>query len=901
MMTRMAKRLIMNIRYHVVFLLLLLAPALIAQGPSAEWRTIETEHFRVHFPAGYEAWAVHAASRLESVREIVSKEVGYAPPQRVDLLIGNPIADANGSAWPLLDTPRMVFFAEAPGPEEQIGAYASWIELLSVHEYAHLAHLMRPSRNPLERLLEKTVFPLAPITRNSPRWVDEGYATVIEGKLTGAGRPSSTLRALILRRWAQSGRLPSYGQLNSDRRFLGMSMAYLMGSAYLEWLEQRGGPDAFRNLWARMTARQKRSFDQAFEGVFGEKPDRLYGRFVAEVTASAMTIDRARPLREGELFQETNWTSGEMAVAPDAKQLAIVLRSMQKPDRLVIWYTEPANEEEKKYEERLKKILGRDPEDVAPIRIKPLPRKAKHELTMPDGGDIRLPRWTRDGKAVVFAHRVRDEEGFLHHDLYRWTPAGGDLTRITRLADVRDADPLPDGTNAVAVRGRFGQTQLVTVNLLTGEVTPRTEPSIDIVQTHPRASADGRIAHIEHRGGRWVLIVDGAPIAIPEGDVTSFEWLDHDTVVAGIASGGFAELYRIELDGTSTPLTSSAGGAFAPAPASDGRIFFNSIEPDGFVVRVLAPDAPRPSAPFAYDAVLVPALPPAPSTPAALEARGVAPARPYGLGRQEWSWLTGQNYARDQAAFEVGIRLGDVVGRLDTLAIASFAREDAPDGFAIASSWRGLPVELSAHLFHTDDDDGGELRATWTHLFPQSALQLEGGVLASEYPFANAVFSTYQLFGGSSRLEELVRAEVDDDHWRAMGQLAFRSEPFHIAARYQADRGANVALGGLRSSILPRSFYARCIVDPALPVATLRGEHYDGWRIDTRVRSLPFNVFYQRHELDGAELSLAGIELELNMDPFPLLGFPGLDMTLGAARLLDSSETNWWVNMRWRP
>ena len=71
-----------------------------------------------------------------------------------------------------------------------------------------------------------------------------------------------------------------------------MSMAYLMGSAYLEWLEQRSGPDSLRNLWSRMTARHRRSFDEAFIGVFGERPDRLYGQFVAELTASAMTIDR---------------------------------------------------------------------------------------------------------------------------------------------------------------------------------------------------------------------------------------------------------------------------------------------------------------------------------------------------------------------------------------------------------------------------------------------------------------------------------------------------------------------------------------------------------------------------------------------------------------------------------
>jgi hypothetical protein len=286
---------------------LLLAPALFAQGPAHDWRTIELPHFRVHYPVEYEAWAMRAAERLESTRELVSREVGFTPPQTIDVIVANPIAEPNGSAWPLLDTPRMIFYTEPPGPDEQLGAFGHWIDLLSVHETAHLVHMLRPSRNRLERAIEKSVLPFNPITLRAPRWVLEGYATVIEGRITGAGRPTSTMRALILRRWAQHGRLPTYGQLDSDRRFLGMSMAYLMGSAYLEWLERRAGPDSLRNLWARMTARHRRSFDEAFIGVFGDRPDRLYGTFVAELTASSMP---PMELQEGELFQQTGRESG---------------------------------------------------------------------------------------------------------------------------------------------------------------------------------------------------------------------------------------------------------------------------------------------------------------------------------------------------------------------------------------------------------------------------------------------------------------------------------------------------------------------------------------------------------------------------------------------------------------
>jgi hypothetical protein len=912
-----------HVRLSRLFALLLFAAPLVAQGPSADWRTIETPHFRVHYPREYEEWATRAAEHLESVRDAVSQEVGFTPPQTIDVLVVNPEADANGIAWPLLDTPRMILFAEPPGPDEQLGAYGHWIDLLTVHETTHLVHMLRPSRNPLTRTIERFALPLNPITLRAPRWVLEGYATVIEGRLTGAGRPSSTIRALVLRRWAENGRLPSYAQLNSDRRFLGMSMAYLSGSAFLEWLERRAGPDSLRNLWSRLTARHRRSFDDAFVGVFGERPDRLYGRFVAEVTASAMTIERQGERREGTLFQETSRATGDPVVSPDGKQLAIVIRNLDVPQKLLIWSTGAADEEEKKYEERVRKILAADPEDVRAVRAKPLPRKAVHSLVMPDGGDIVEPRWTRDGKSILFSHRVRDGEGFLHFDLYRWDFEA--LTRVTHLADVRDADPLPDGRSAIAVRSRFGASQLVNVDLATGAVTPRAEASIDVVVTHPRVSPDGtRIAQVAHRGGRWSLFVNENAIAL-SGDPASPEWISNDELVVTQFARGFAELIRVKLDGSSDTLTRTSGGAFDPAPSADGRLFFMSLDPDGYVVRLLDPVEIVP-APPALDASLVPAIPPQPSTPATFITRPVA-SHPYGIGRQELGWFFGTNFGPEQQAIELGVRLGDIAGRLDTILIGALGREDAVDGIALATAWRGWPIEFHAHAFTTESSSGSsgslggalsrnseelrgtprnrglEVRGLWSHRFPQSRLTLEAGALSDDLIFGSAAFSTRQVLGAAS-LEELVRVEIDDDHQRGVAAIAYRAGSLRIGARYQHDGGAPVTLGGLASSILPRSSYAHTILDPALPVAIAAGDDYDGWRIESTVPGLPLTAFYQRHALGDATLSLVGAQAELHTDPDPILKLPALDLIVGAAYVLDAplkGETQWWLGMRWRP
>lgn len=895
---------------------LLIAPLLVAQGPAADWRTVTTRHFRVHFPAEYEAWSMRAATRLESIHAEVTREVGFDPPQVIDVVISNPIADANGAAWPLLDSPRILFYTEPPGPDEQLGAYGHWIDLLAVHEVAHVVHMLRPSRNPLNRLVEKSILPLNPITLRAPRWVLEGYATVIEGRLTGAGRPTSTMRALILREWARNGRLPSYGQLNSDQRFLGMSMAYLMGSAYLEWLEARGGPGALRNVWARLTARQQRSFDAAFTGVFGESPARLYGQFVAELTAASMAIDRPNELQEGELWQETTRASGDPAVSPDGKFIAVVQRPREKPERLVIWSTEAATEEEKKFEERLARILERDPEDIAPLRTKPLPRKVRHSLTMPDGGDIDTPRWTRDGRSIVFAHRGPDREGFLHFDLYRWTPESDRVERLTRLADVRDADPYPDGRTAIAVRSRYGASQLVRVDLETGAVTALNEPSIDLVYNHPRVSPDGtRIAYVVHREGAWSIRFRTAAAELPlsslaTSDASSPEWISDDELIATFAGAGFAELHRVRADGTTTPLTRSAGGAFDPAPSPDGRIFFMSLDPDGYVVRVLPSAAPAPSPRPAYEAALVPAIPPPTPRVQPFAGQPVSAPRNYGIGRQEFGWLVSQSVGPEQRATELGVRFGDVIGRLDTLILGSLANDDAHEGVAIASAWRGWPVELHGHAFRAEERgvtrDGLEVRGVWSSRGTLRNLNVEAGGLAGEprdLLFADAAFTTRQIRTAWSASQSLRLAvdSGDDTHWRAVAGAAFRLGSWRLAARYQHDDGATIDVGGLPSSIVPRSALATRVFDPALPPGTLVGGEYDGWRVETLTPFLPLTAFYQRHEAGTGELSVAGLEYRVSSDPLPILKFPAVDFTAGVARLLDLDETKWWLGIRWRP
>lgn len=931
-----------------------------AQGPEADWRTLQVRGFRVHYPAEFEAWALHAAARLPAIRERVDEAVGYRPTQTIDVVVMDPEADSNGSAWPLLGRPRMVLWTSPPAPDSQIGHYLDWAELLVTHEQVHLAHLLRPSRNPLRRLLERTLLPVGPLPLGAPRWVYEGYATLLEGRLTGSGRPNGDLRAAILRRWAQAGRLPAYGALSAGgAEWLGGSMAYLAGSAYLEWLERRAGPDCLPRLWARMSARKVRSFEAAFRGVFGDGSRELYDRFRAELTHEALEAERRLlpELREGELWQRLEWGTGEPALSPDGARLAVVLRSRKRPSRLVVWSTGSDEQERKEWQKTIDRMLRQDPQDVAPVLARPLPREPLHVLPTQSGATPFGPRWMPDGRALLYTRFEPDPRGELHPDLYRWWPEEGRVERLTRLADVRDADPAPDGRWAAAVRHRHGLSQLMRVDLGTGAVEPLTEPSVEVVVDRPRVSPDGaRLAYVRHRHGSWRLVVrdlaGGAEEELPlpeEALVAQPAWSEGGrSLIAAVGRGGFIDLWRfVPQERTGRPLTRTIGAALAPAPTSDGKaVYFLGLEPHGFDLRRLDAAAAEPLGP--------PALAPLAQLPEPYALQSVQPGRRYGVGRLELLLLAGGVAAPAAHTLEAGLRMGDLIGRLDAILIAAIAPDGVgPRGGSLAAAWRGWPVELEARLFalreapseqpkavpelgvRLDADRwGAELAAGWWWRSRTLRVELAGGALVGAVDprvgevggqrlgFAHASFRharSRELW----RLSEAAEAHLEagataGDGWARFGgrlEAGVEREAVGLSfawrrdwaedAESQADR---LQLGGVFGSTLPRSVLAGRVPVPALPAGTAVGDRYEGQRAELRLGPLP--LFAERHRMwsadqrPGAWLVLVGVEARLSLEPLPLVGLPGLELRAGVARILDEpfeNKTNWWLATAFRP
>ena len=730
------------------------ATVLGAQAPSEPWRTLEVPGFRFHTPQQSEPWTREIAGRMAHIRRLVAEEVGFDPAADVvDVLVVDPVARANGTAWPILRKPRLVLYTTPPPAHGTLGHFHDWPEILAVHEAAHLAHLLRPSRNPWAARFEK-VIPVGPLPRKVPNWVVEGYATLIEGRLTGWGRPNGDLRAALLRRWAQAGRLPSYGALSGDgERWLGTSFPYLVGSAYLEWLERRAGDGALRKLWARLTARRARTFDDAFRGVFEDSPARLYQRFCAETTYRAMDLEARRSslLVEGELWQDLSWHTGSPAVSPDGEHLAVVVRRRGAPSTLVIWSTADDPEPLRRLEEARRDTQARDPQDEPGAVKLPLPRKPKFELATRHGAEPFHPRFAVDGESVLFLRYdtvpASGEDdvfaGATVPDIYRWWPEEDRVERVTEGAAISDFDPLPDGRRAVGVRSRFGVSELVHVDLERGAVLslanrPGLETGVRTVWDHPRVSPDGRfMAYLRHEstaegGGRQLRVHrlrDGLPVGQalrlptpPGAGLAQPAWApDSRSVIVAVSTDGFQDLWQYDLSlGGRRRITQAAGGASAPAPSPDGRLFFLALEDDGFDLRVLAlrhdpeavstPSVVESWAPTPHDVdAMFPVLRPRPPAVPEILAEPVPPSTAYGAGPREELGLVGGSWTGHGSRIELGLRQGDPVGRLDLQLLGAVSDGDSDErGIGGAATWRRHVWDLGLRAFGTESPERSE-------------------------------------------------------------------------------------------------------------------------------------------------------------------------------------------------
>jgi hypothetical protein len=699
-----------------VSLLFVASPTLRAQAevPSLHWRTITTAHFRIHFEPGLEAWSEQLAAQIEGVRRVVAARVGYTPPRIIDVLVEDPLNQPNGSAWPSLTYPAMRFWATPPAPTSLIGNSRGWADILAIHEYAHLAHLLRPSRKRFSLPMGIfSVVPIGPIT-SAPAWVAEGYATLIEGELTGSGRPNGAMRPAILRTLALEGYLPAYGALDATNRFNGGAMRYLIGSAYLEWLQSMRGDSSLPQLWRRATSRSGRNFSQAFAATFGDTPDLLYGRFSADVTQQAFNVRdeiTAQGLAQGTLVQKWAWGVGSPDISPNGERLAVRRSFIGDPGAVMIFSLKPDTAAPRRDSVATAKLLKKDPEDLPAYRAYPSPLRRVAALGPVGGTPYDAPRFFADGERVLVTRFVPLADGRARSDLFVWHTPSGKVRRVTRGAGILAADPTPDGKSAAALTCGGGTCSLVMVNLESGATRSLAAGGLDRGYAGVRVSPDGRsVASAQQQGSRWVPVVidiaSGAARVVGPSDAASRfspAWENDSTLIVASDASGLVVLERLPLNGGSISVAvRTIGAANSPEVGPDGRLWWLDLHGRGWDLRVNDANSALPVAAAIGESNFPASRRFATANVATIPNATVPDASSYGRGPFGAAFIALGTQAADGGTWSAGATFGDPLGRGEALVIAGMGQSGAWSGLRGDFTWRRYRPALRVQGFSTE-------------------------------------------------------------------------------------------------------------------------------------------------------------------------------------------------------
>src|SRR5262249_27069313 len=111
-----------------------------AGDPHRRWRTLETEHFRIHFYQGEEKTARGLAVRAERAHRLLAPLLGHVPSRPTHIVLTDDVDSANGSAS-VLPYNVIRLFLSGPESESVLNDYDDWMNLLITHEYSHILHI----------------------------------------------------------------------------------------------------------------------------------------------------------------------------------------------------------------------------------------------------------------------------------------------------------------------------------------------------------------------------------------------------------------------------------------------------------------------------------------------------------------------------------------------------------------------------------------------------------------------------------------------------------------------------------------------------------------------------------------------------------------------------------------
>ena len=549
----------------VALVVMIVGPSVAQQNPPGlDWRQIQTDRFKVIFPAAISADAQRVANTLEHIYGPVSKTL-RGPQKPIDVVLLNQTAVTNG--FVALGPRRSVWFST---PSQTAGRLpGEWYQLLAVHEMRHVVQIDR-----MRRGLVRLAWILAGERGHSlagllvPPWFREGDAVGTETALSQTGRGRMPRFGLHIRSLLLAERRYSYYKAHHGSYRDWYPNHYQLGYFLTTYVKRNHGAETWDKVLGR-TARwgfHPFAFSRALRKHTGASAAGTYERTMDELTELWQAQQKDLPTTPLRVLagqsQSGIWTNyGYPHPLADGSVLASK-SGLADPATLVRLHPDGREERVRFYQ------------SLGSIRVA--------------GGKVAWNRFTPDRR---WGSRNYSDVVVLDID-------SGRMRQITHKAKLFAPAPSPDGARVAAVEfGPDRRCHLVLLETSTGAEQARFPAPDRVFWRTPAWSEDGRhIAVVRQDGSGNALeridVADGqGQIVLPHTHadigwpVFWGSYLLFDAPYSGIDN-----IHAVHLpSGAHYQVTSRPLAAIHAAVASDS-LLFQEYTVDGYRIAVMPLD-----------------------------------------------------------------------------------------------------------------------------------------------------------------------------------------------------------------------------------------------------------------------------------------------------------------------
>lgn len=606
--------------------------------PELEWRTIETEHFKVNYHEGAERTGRTVAKIAEEIYDPVTSLYNHEPDQKVSFVIWDVDDISNGAAY-FYDNK---IFLYAPSMDFIFRGTHNWLRNVVTHEFTHIVQIQTamkfgrtvPSfylqwlgyeseRRPDVLYGYPNIIVSVPYSGFVvPSWLAEGVAQYNRKELRYDFWDS--YRDMILRSYVLTDSMLTWDEMAVfGKSSIGNESSYNFGFAFVSYIAWRYGEDKLTEISRNLASFTEVTIDHAIDVAVGRS-----GRLVYEDWKQQLKNDYASRIapvlgrrQEGEsmdFLEEEEPHSGFTGTsAPEnttARWPNVPISRMQPCCRLVVEtgfaniYPKfsPDGSKFAYLSTRTRSYLGLSSVCLADVDQ----HKKSKELEKIGGPVTSVIAWSPDSKKLYYARStIQNQHWSFQHDLYVYDIESEKETRLTQGLRVMSPSVSPDGKSIVCVVNKDGTTNLVLMTVdgsgmkqLTtysqGEQVydPQWSPSGDRI-VFDYSIKDGRdITWIRPDGTDLQFLVGG-----PEDSRSATFTKDGTKIIYSSDKSGISNLYSCDLTSKKVEqLTNVVGGAFMPTINDKGEIIYSLYTSRGYRLYHMKNPTPLPDGDFHY-------------------------------------------------------------------------------------------------------------------------------------------------------------------------------------------------------------------------------------------------------------------------------------------------------------